>query len=241
MLAECGLGSLDSFMEQALNQKLPCAPDWIGTISYSDGGSRSWDCSGGIPGYTCAASASAALNFEADVERVTLEDESFPPFFSKQTWTLKLFPQANGSWSKDVNSVIRTECGGSVTETGRASGANSGPLDLEVWFTFEDGELTDFNIGMVVHGELVVKTVVTATDTITPCEKGSPGSSHSETSQGTVFMDPEGANIDEVSFTKQTPVALEGTVRGTRQGLDGIVMPYSWTFSFRRNGSPAGP
>lgn len=237
----CGLGSIDTFMEQALNRKLPCVPDWIGTISYSDGGSRSWDCSGGSPGVTCTASSSAVLNFEADVERATLEDDSFPPFFSRQTWTLKFFPEANGSFSSDSRSVQRLDCGGTITTTHRKSGANSGPLDLEVVFVFENGELSDFNIQMVVHGELAVKTVETATGVITPCEGGGTGSSSSNIFLDTVFLDPEGVNIDEVAFTKQTAVALEGTARGTRVAVNGITMPFSWTFSLRRNGSGAAP
>lgn len=240
VLEGCGLGSLNTFMEQALNQKLPCAPDWIGTISYSDGGSRSWDCSGS-PGVTCTASSSAALTFEADVERATLQDDSFPPFFSRQTWTLKLFPTASGSFSSDSHSVHRLDCGGTVTTTHRKSGANSGPLDLEAVFVFENGELTDFNIYSVVHGELGVKTIETATGVTTPCEGGGQGSSSSNIFHDTVFLDPEGVNIDEVAFTKQTPVALEGTARATRIGVNGITMPFSWTFSLRRNGSGAAP
>ena len=236
-LEGCGLGSLNTFMEQAINKKLPCVPEWFGVMSYSDGGSRTWDCSGGFAGNTCIASSSAALSFEADVERVELEDESFPPFFTKQTWRLKLFPQANGSFSSDSFSTQKLDCGGTITTTHRKNGANSGPLDLEAVFTFEDGELTEFNVQTLISGDLAVKTTETSRGVTTPCDDGGTGSSDSHIFLDTIFLDPESVSMDEVAFTKRTPIALEGTVNGTRIGLDGIRMPYSWTFSLRRNGS----
>jgi len=82
-LEQCGLGSLGSFLDLAINQKLPCIPEWSGVVSYSDGGSRTWDCSGALAGVTCNASTSVALTFEAAVDRVEPQDESFPPFFSR--------------------------------------------------------------------------------------------------------------------------------------------------------------
>ena len=236
-LEGCGLGSIESFMEQALNQKLPCVPDWIGVMSYSDGGSRTWDCSGGTPGDTCTQTSSAALSFEAEVERVTLEDESFPPFFSKQTWRLKLFPVASGTFSADQHSVDKLDCGATTTTTHRETGANSGPLDLEAEFVFEDGELTEFTISTAFHGNLDVKTVETSTGVTTPCDQGGTGSSSSHIFLDTVSLGPEPVVLEDVTFTKRTPVALEGKVNGTRIGVDGISMPYSWTISLRRNGS----
>jgi hypothetical protein len=236
-LEGCGLGSLDTFMEQALNKKLPCVPEWFGVMSYSDGGSRTWDCSGGTAGDTCIASSTAALSFEADVERVELEDESFPPFFTKQTWTLKLFPQASGSFSSDSFSTQKLDCGGTITTTHRKNGANSGPLDLEAVFTFEDGELTEFNIRTLVSGDLAVKTTETSTGVTTPCDGGGTGSSSSQQFLDTVSLGPESVSIDEVTFTKRTPTALEGSVNGIRINVNGISMPYSWSFSLRRNGS----
>lgn len=231
----CGLGSLDSFLDQALNKKLPCAPDWIGVVSYSDGGSRTWDCAVS-PGMTCTASSSASLSFEADVERATMVDESFPPFFTKQTWNLKFFPQASGSITRNTQSEVPKPCGGVITIATQHSGAGTGPLDLEVEFVFEDGELTDFVIQTVVNGVLAVKTMETTQTVLGPCEDGTGGSSSSKTSEGTTFFDPAGVSFDEVTFTKRTTTALQGTVRGTREGLNGIVMPYSWSFSLRRNG-----
>jgi hypothetical protein len=236
-MADCGLGSLSTFMEQALNKKLPCVPEWFGVMSYSDSGSRTWDCSGGSPGVTCTASSTAALSFEVDVERAELLDESFPPFFTKQTWTLKLFPQAAGSFASDSFSTQRLDCGGMITTTHRKNGANSGPLDLEAEFTFEDGQLTDFNVRTLVSGDLAVNTTEVAKGFTTPCDAGGTGSSSSHTFLDTVYLGPEPVSIDQVTFTKSTPVALEGTVNGTRINVDAIRMPYSWTFSFRRNGS----
>lgn len=235
-MADCGLGSLSAFMEQALNKKLPCAPEWFGVMSYSDSGSRTWDCSSGSPGATCAASSTASLNFEAEVERVELLDESFPPFFTRQTWTLKLFPEAAGSFASDSFSTQTLDCGGVTTTTHRKNGANSGPLDLEAEFTFEQGELTDFNLRTAVSGDLAVDTTEIAKSVTTPCDTGGAGSSSSHTYLDTVYLAPEPVSIDQVIFTKSTPVALEGTVSGTRINVDAISMPYSWTFSFRRNG-----
>lgn len=235
-LESCGLGSLDAILDKAVTEKLPCAPAWIGIVSYTDGGSRTWDCSGGTPGVTCTTTANASLNFEADVETVALEDESFPPFFTKQTWTLKFFPQANGNFSKNSHSVHPTACGATTTTTHRITGAATGPLDLEVVFTFEDGELVDFNIGTITHGALEVKTIDLARGVTSPCPSGGTGSSTANTFQGTLFMDPESINIDEVLFTKRTTTALEGTVTATRSGLDAITMPFTYKFSLRRNG-----
>jgi hypothetical protein len=235
-LEDCGLGSLDTFMDQALNKKLPCVPDWFGVMSYSDGGSRTWDCSGGFASVTCKASTTTALSFEADVERVELVDESFPPFFTRQTWRLKLFPQANGSFASDSVSTQKLDCGGKITTTHQKNGADSGPLDLEAEFTFEDGELTDFNVRTLVSGDLAVKTTETSTGVTTPCDTGGTGSSDSHLFRDTIFLSPESVSIDEVTFSQRTPTALEGAVSGTRSGLDEIRMPYSWTFSLRRNG-----
>ncbi len=234
----CGVGSLDDFMEQALTNKLPCAPDWIGVVSYTDGGSRNWDCSGdGAGGGSCDAFASVALNFEADVERVTLEDESFPPFFTKQIWRLKLFPEGNGSFSRRSHSSVSVPGGATIETTRQLNGANSGPIDIDVTFTFEDGELTDFVIDTAPNGGLAVNWSEIATGVTSACSDGTGGSSSSHTFQGSISLTAEGATMEDVTFTRKTTTALEGTVTGIRIGVEGILMPYSWKFSFRRNGS----
>lgn len=235
-MAACGLGSLGALMDQALNKKLPCVPDWLGVMSYSDGGGRTWDCSGGFASVTCTSSTTTALSFEADVERAKLVDESFPPFFTRQTWTLKLFPEASGSFASHSVNVQKLDCGSTITTTHQKNGADSGPLDLEAVFTFENGELTEFNIRTVVSGDLAVKTTETSTDVISPCDNGGTGTSSSHIFLDTIYLSPESVSMDQVTFTKNTTTALEGTVTGTRSGLDAIKMPYSWTFSLRRNG-----
>jgi hypothetical protein len=236
VLEGCGLGSLDAVLDQALTKKLPCAPAWIGVVTYSDGGSRTRDCSGGFPGITCTATTSTSLDFEADVETATLLDESFPPFFSKQTWTLKFFPQANGSFAYDSHKVEPTACGATITTTHHKNGAQSGPLDLEIVIVFEDGELTDFNIRTAFNGNLAVATTEVANSVSTPCDNGGTGFSSTHTFRDTVFIDPESVSIDEITFTKKTPTDIEGSVNGTRSGIDAIIMPFSWKFSLRRNG-----
>jgi hypothetical protein len=50
-------------------------------------------------------------------------------------------------------------------------------------------------------------------------------------------MSPAGVSMDEVTFTEKTATSIEGTVTGTAIGMDGIVTPYSWKISLRRNGS----
>jgi len=237
-LEACGLGSLGGFMDKLANQTLPCVPEWLGVISYSDGGSRTWDCSGGNAGTTCSDTTATALSFEAEVERVEMKDESFLPFFSKQTWTLKLFPQASGSFSHDSTSTQKLSCGATSTTTHHINGANSGPLDLEATFTFEDGALTAFTLDQAAQGSLLVPTTEISKGVTTPCDSGGTGSSSSHVFYGSISLSPEPVTIDEVSFTQHTPTALEGSARATRIGLDGIIMPFSWTFSLRRHAPP---
>jgi hypothetical protein len=234
-MEECGFGSLNEFLSKAAANKLPCLPEWFGDVTYSDGGDITRDCSGGFADVTCTATTSASLNFDAYVENVEFLDESFPPFFSRQTWTLKLFPDAKGALESSVLNSQKTPCGAAITESHREIGYGSGPLDLEIRFVFENNELTDFNIEMVVGGDLQIKTSKIDTSTIGPCPGGGSGSSHTDTGKGEVFLNPEPVSIDEVTFTKRTTTALEGTVQGIRVGPDSIIMPYYWTFSLHRN------
>jgi hypothetical protein len=232
---ECGLGSYDALIEQAVNKKLPCVPDWFGSVSYSDGGSRTADCSGGTPGKTCSTTFSASLNFEAHVDRVELLDESFPPFFYRQTWTLKLFPEANATYGRNSRSSETIPCGATSTTTRNLSGAGSGPLDLEVVFVFEDNELVDFTIDTAEFGGVRINWSEVASTVTGPCPGGGSGSSSSHNFAGNVSLTPQPAIIDRITFTKRTTTALEGSLRGTRVGIEGIQMPFSWTFSLHRN------
>lgn len=232
---ECGLGSYQSFLDQATTKKLPCVTDWFGSASYNDGGSRTSDCSGGTPGKSCTATFSASLNFEAHVDRVELLDESFPPFFYRQTWTLKLFPEASATYARGSRSSETIPCGATSTTTRSLSGSGSGPLDLEIIFVFEDNELVDFTIDTAEFGGVRINWSEVASTVTGPCPGGGSGSSSSHTFNGNVSMTPQPATIDKITFTKRTATALEGSLRGTRIGIEGISMPFSWTFSLHRN------
>jgi hypothetical protein len=238
-LEKCGLGSLGDLMEKAMDRKLPCAREWFGLVSYSDGGSRSGDCSSSSE-VECHATTTVALTFESDVEDAVMQDESFLPFFSKQTWRLKLIPVATGSFSSESVSTQKLPCG-TLTTTSSTSAANSGDMELEAEFVFEDGQLTEFGIRMMTGKSLELKTEQSITDSFTGCEgtggsPKTPGFSNTQQFNHPTFLDPEPALMEDVVFTKRTQTALQGTVQGTRSGLDGIKMPYSWKFSIRRNG-----
>jgi hypothetical protein len=233
-LAACGLGSLESILDKAANQKLPCVTEWFGVVSYSDGGSRSWDCSGSsLPGDTCTASTATSLRFDADVDQVTMEDNSFPPFFYSQTWRLKLLPEASATFAHKQVGVKKYTCGAVNTTRHSVNGSGSGRMEISVEFTFEDGKMTDFILSS--ERDLQLRTVDLVTSNTTPCDApGSTGSSSSNTFPGTSFMAPESVAMDKVTLSKQTATEIMGTVRGTRIGMDAIPMPFSWDFSLRR-------
>ncbi|MGZ8939068.1 MAG: hypothetical protein ACXW32_07645, partial [Limisphaerales bacterium] len=200
-------------------------------------GSSAADCSDGIEGVSCTKTLTTALSFQADVETAEMTDESFPPFFSRQIWTLKLFPRAGGSFSSSISRVEKLDCAsGSISTIGHSSGANSGPLDLEAELTFEDGELTGFHVRAQVSGDLAVPVSETRKTTLRPCAAGSPSTSFTETFNSPIYLQPYPILLEEATFTKRSPVAVEGTLSGTWIVSSEISKQFTWTFSFRRNG-----
>jgi hypothetical protein len=236
-LENCGLGTIQEWISDALAKKLPCLTKWIGVMSYSDNGSQASDCSDGIDGVSCTKTLTTALSFQADVETAVMVDESFPPFLSREIWTLKFFPQASGSFSSSISKVEKLDCAsGSVSTIGNSNGANSGPLDLEAEFTFENGDLTDFNIRTQVSGDLEVQVSQTVRTTTRPCAAGSPSTSSTDTFKSPIYLHPNPILLEDVTFTQRTPTAVEGKVSGTWIVSSEISKRFSWSFSFRRNG-----
>ena len=230
-LEACGQGNLADFLDRAQNRDLPCIPEWYGYIEYSDGGSRSWSCS---TFHECRSSTATALSLQADVETVEMEDSSWPPFFYSQTWRLRFVPEATGFVVSEGYFSEPVPCGNLIQESW-TKGANSGPMEIVVEFVVEDGEVIDFVIETTVHKHLEVKTSSVTTTTFTGCpENPELASSYTTSSKGEVYLAPAAVGIDQITFTKRTPTALEGTAQGWWDNIDAVRMPFSWKFSLRR-------
>jgi hypothetical protein len=234
-LEACGFGSLSSFLERFQTRSLPCIPDWTGMASYADGGSRTWDCSGGAG--TCTETATASLAFDAEVETAEITDEfSFPPFYTMTEWKLTFRPTASGSFTSNQRHSHQTGCGAVASTTSMTSGSVSGPMTIEMTFKFVNGELSSF----VLDDEagLKVDSVETTTTTTTPCEGATEGgSTHTGTFSGIIFLSPMDAGLDDTVFSKKTETELKGALTGRRIGIDGIDMPFSWNFHVVRQAS----
>lgn len=231
-LETCGLGSLESYLDQFQNQSLPCLPDWFGYLKYSDHGTRTWSCGNG-PGETCTATTSTSLNFEADVETATLVEEiSFPPFYTLERWELKFVPSATGSFVNDQHHVEPLDCGADYTTTGHTSGTGTGPMIMLMDITVENGEVT--YVGISNARSLEVPCTQTITTVMSPC----PGSESGSSSQGifnpTNFLDADGPDYEQIQFSKRTPGVLEGGAAFPTTGVDTVALDVSLSFSVRK-------
>ncbi|MCP5521971.1 MAG: hypothetical protein H7A46_10540 [Verrucomicrobiales bacterium] len=238
-LEPCGFGSLSDFMQGPLAD-LPCATEWTGFLRYSDGGTRDWDCAGGTPDYTCSARASASLAMQAAVETAEIVEEfSFPPFYTMTRWRLTFRPpDASGSFTQHQISAQTTACGAVITTESNTTAGDSGPMGVELEFTFENGEMTEFGISSIES--LVLDGTQNTTTTATPCEgKEEGGFSNSGSFHPPVHLSPAtGSFLEEAVFTQRTETTLEGVINGVTLGIQGISTPYTWTFSLvRRQGS----
>ncbi len=256
---DCGIGSIQEWISDAQNKKLPCMTKWIGTISYSETGTFSRQRSetsstGGTDPTTVQTSIRESLSvqykFEGGVERVELEDDSIPGLFESLTWDLFFYPDASGAYSRktstEKNFVCKSEFGVQQEDI-RSSieGAGSGDNEVKVHFVFEEGELTAFTI--LERKALKIEIPVTSKGTRTDCprrnretgalEPKSPITTFEGATKSSHTFNTDFVPTEQVVLTKVSPTEIEGTATGSRQEfvLDSLVLiPYTWKFSLKR-------
>jgi hypothetical protein len=248
-LENCGFGTIEEWIADALEKKLPCLTKWIGTVSYSESGvfSREKVTPGEDSTTVEREAVSVQYSFEGRVERVELEDDSIPGF-SSETWDLYFFPDASGALSRkreqEKNFVCEDEFGveqeaNKTVIAGHGSGSN----EVKVHFNFEDGELTAFTIlqrvGLTIQIPLALQATRTECPKLNPdtglLEPQSPVTTFDVTAPGTHTFDTD--FVPQVVFSKKSPTELVGTATGVRQEvvLETLVeVPYTWKFSLRR-------
>jgi hypothetical protein len=251
-LENCGLGTIQEWISDALAKKLPCLTKWIGTVSYSESGtfSRERTTAGADSTALERESVSVQYSFEGGVERVELQDDSIPGIFSSETWDLYFFPDASGALSRkrkqETNYQCKDEFGvqqetTSILTVGQGSGSN----EAKVHFVFEDGELTAFTI--LQRKGLTIQIPVALQGTRTGCPKKdpitgllvtqSPVTTFDLTSASSQTFDTDFVPTSQVVFSRKSPTELVGTATGLRQDIvleTAVLVPYTWKFSLRR-------
>ncbi len=230
VLEGCGLGSTSDMFEQL--GSLPCSPEWVGSAKYSG------KATGVVPANNGQSTATFTLTVDAPADRSeVLEDLSFPPFFVRMRWQLDLAGIATGSEEWQSSRVEKLECGETRT-TGSSSVGGSGPLDIQVEFEFENGELTDFVVYSTSrngNSDLEMPGQYTNTETYTPCpQRPGSGYTHSEHGKMNTPRSIQHLGIDDIEWVARTPSHLEGSFNGKKPWLSGIDEQFRFTFSFRR-------
>ncbi|MSU64115.1 MAG: hypothetical protein EXS31_17270 [Pedosphaera sp.] len=251
---DCGTGSIQEWLSDAKNKKLPCMTKWIGTISYSETGTFSKQSNGTLSGdgssTTTTESMSVQYSFEGGVERVELEDDSIPGFFSSETWDLFFFPDASGAYSYKTETekkfVCKSEFGVQQEDLKTSiDGASSGSNEVKVYFVFEDGKLKAFTI--LQRKGLKIEIPVTTKGTLTDCpkknrvtdaiEQQSPITIFDESSKSSYTFETPFVPTGQVVLSKVSTTELVGTATGFRQDLVMgalVSIPYTWKFSLGR-------
>ena len=193
---------------------------------------------------------SVQYSFEGGVERVELEDDSIPGFFSSETWDLFFYPDASGTYSyqRDIERsyVCRSEDGVQKGNNSVAiKGAGSGSNEVKVHFVFEDGQLTAFTI--IERKGLKIEIPVTGKETRTDCPKRNRVTDAIEQQSPIIVFEVSSTDshtfetpfvpTEQVIFSTRTPTQLEGSASGLRQAVLGdsiVLVPYTWKFSLRR-------
>lgn len=234
ILAACGLGSLPDFLDQAAAQKLPCLTDWIGVASYADSGKRTQDCSNPQTGYNCSTSVGSAEQFEVEVEQAVV-DGIDTPFFSQQVVTLTLRGNATAAITEDKDEDQHYECGASNSSRWRTSGTKSAPVEVRIYFSFLNGNLTAFSAAQMTSLPLELRSVHSLSKLSCGGKPDPSGNQVSESSLNHNLFARE-ISLQNVTFTQKSAAELEGTAKGTKVGFTGIPQNFLWTFRLRRKG-----
>ncbi len=232
ILATCGLGTVPEFLDQMVAQKLPCLLDWVGVASYADIGNRRQDCSRPETSYACSEGDASAEQFEVEVDEAEI-DEIVTPFFTQQVVTLTLRGDAMAAITSDKDEDQWFECGATTSTRWRTVGTASQSVEVRVQFSFLNGNLTTFTAAQMSALPVELRTVHSISKTF--CG-GQPDAGGTQVSESSLIHDvfAREINLQDVSFTQQSPGEIEGNAKGTKIGANGVPQSFFWTFHLRR-------
>ena len=211
-LDPCGLGNVWAVLGNLTT--LPCAPHWVGTLSYSDRTDNSTNFTAGTTEYT--KELHAQLSFDAQSTLAEVVDQN--PATGEITWRITFVAQAAGtvdSYSKNTTAVT---CGSWIKDDWK-KGSGSGAMTLHANVSFTGNQVT--GLSLTYDNQQKLDYTWTTRDSFPSCTPGGKPIVINDQGTMTDFLGPILPDFSQMTFTTNSLAAIEAT--GLRDQADGGI------------------